>query len=230
MPMVLTSTELAVFEFGKGLGMDVHSAAEIEGALEDLRAVQGSALIIGGIAVIHHGYRRYTHDLDLLYADSDGGILKRLEPHFRIVIQAESGWHELEHRKTKVRLELIPAGGIGTYGFIPGPRVVGGEQGFITLAGLIWLKLISGRAQDDADVITLAKLRMAEFAELRLKLPAEFHARFDELLARARREMEYDPHGHPHEGAPGAGPVKAREATGRYGSGKRARKGKRKTP
>ena len=225
MPSVLTESQLAVFEFARGAGaVETPSAKDLEEALEDFRKVQGSALLIGGIAVIHYGYERSTKDMDALYADGDGGILRRLEPHFRIVIQAESGWHELEHRKTKVRLELVPAGGIGTYGFIPGPKTVGGEGGFISLWGLIWLKLVSGRLQDEADLATLAKARMNEFAAARERLPKELHERFDELLTRARREMEYDPHRHPDKGAPGAGPAKAREAAGRYGLPKRKKK------
>ena len=231
MPTVLTESQLAVFEFARGAGaVETPSAKDLEEALEDFRKVQGSALLIGGIAVVYYGYERSTTDVDALYADGDSGILKRLDPYFEVVLKSESGWHHLAHRKTKVRLELVPAGALGTYGFIPGPKVVGGAQGLITLTGLIWLKLISGRGKDDADFMELAKARIGEFAAAREKLPTELHARFDELLARARREMEYDPHRHPDQGAPSAGPVTAREAAGRYGSGKRARKGKRKAP
>jgi hypothetical protein len=231
MSAVLTESQLAVFEFARGAGaMKTPSAKDLEEALEDFRKVQGSALLIGGIAVIHYGYVRSTVDVDALYADGDGGILRRLDPHFKVVLKAQSGWHHLEHRKTEVRLELVPSGAITTYGFIPGPKVVGGQQGFISLWGLIWLKLVSGRGKDDADFLELAKTRMEEFAAAREKLPAELHERFDQLLARARREMETDPNRHPDRGTPGAGPVKAREAAGRYGSGKRNRKGKRKAP
>src|SRR5262245_20207302 len=98
-------------------------------ALEDLRKVQGEALIVGGIAVIHYGYARSTTDVDLLYAHVDGKILERLKPFFKIVLKAKNGWHHLAHRKTGVRLELIPEAGLTTYGFIPGPKSVGGKDG-----------------------------------------------------------------------------------------------------
>jgi hypothetical protein len=231
MASVLTRSELAVFDFARGAGaMQTPSSKDLDAALEDFRKVQGSALLIGGIAVIHYGYQRSTTDVDALYADGDGGILKRLEPYFRVVTKAVSGWHKLEHRKTKVRLELVPSGGLTTYGFIPGPKTAGGQDGFISLAGLIWLKLVSGRTKDDADFTELAKVRMDEFAAVREKIPAELHERFDALLARARQEMEHDPYRRPSEDAPGAGPGKAREAARRYGSKKQTRKGKRRAP
>lgn len=174
--------------------MQTPGAADIVRTLDDLRKAQGPALVIGGLAVIHHGYRRLTEDVDILYAHEDGGVLKRLRPAFKVVLKAKNGWHQLEHRETGVRLELIPEGGVTTYGFIPGPDAVGGEEGFVSLFGLVWLKLVSGRAKDDADVVELAKSRMKELAALRGRLPGELHGRFDDIVARAKREMENDPH------------------------------------
>ncbi|MCY3024099.1 MAG: hypothetical protein NTW87_34410 [Planctomycetota bacterium] len=207
--------------------MHTPSAEDLARTLEDLRRAQGSALVIGGLAVIYHGYERSTQDIDILYADADGRILERLKPDFRIVLKAKNGWHHLEHRKTGVRLELIPEGGLGTYGFIPGPKTVGGESGFISLHGLVWLKLVSGRSQDMADLTTLAKVRQQEFAALRERLPSELLDRFDEVLAQAKREMENDPSRLPDNHAGQAG-GEVRETPARYGKRKRGARHPRK--
>ncbi|MBI3828329.1 MAG: hypothetical protein HY291_02360 [Planctomycetes bacterium] len=199
---VLRKSHLATFdfmrgavEFSRGKGMSkTPPSKDIDRALKDLRKVQGEALLIGGIAVGHHGHERATKDIDILYANWDTKILERLSPYFKVVLKAESGWHHLEHRKNGVRLELIPEGGLTQYGFIPAPKTVGSDDGFITLLGLVWLKLVSGRSQDNTDVIQLAKLRFEDVKRVHEKLPSELRDRLTELLGQARKEMDNDPH------------------------------------
>ena len=210
--------------------MHTPSSADLARTLEDLRKVQGSALVAGGVAVIHHGYERITRDIDILYAYSDGKILERLKPFFKLVKELESGWHKLEHRETGVRLELIPEGALGTYGFIPAPKTVGGENGIISLYGLVWLKLISRRTQDIADLVTLAKGRFSEVAALRERIHPEMWGRFDEFIARAKDEMEHDPYREPDKPAGGTDAPGVGEAPGPYAKRKRAVRTKRKTP
>jgi len=220
---VLTPPELYIFDFGRGFGMDTHSSEAVARTLSDLRKAQGSALIVGGMAVIHYGYRRYTHDADILYANADEfDLLRRLKKDFRTVLKAKSGWHHLEHRKTKVRLELIPEGGVGTYGFIPGPKTVGGKEGLISLLGLVWLKLVAGRGKDDADLLELAKQQWNEMSALVERLPPELRDRYSELLAKAKREFENDPGRLPDDLADARD--KAEESAATYGRKKRVRR------
>lgn len=197
--------------------MDTHSSEAIAEALADIRLAQGDALIAGGVAVIHYGYQRYTHNIDILYPNYDEAeILRRLKKDFKIVLKAGNGWHHFEHRKTKVRLELIPEGGLTQYGFIPGPKTVGGENGFISLFGLVWMKLVSGRLKDDADLVEVAKSgQMSAMRKLAPKLPSELQQRFTELLARARSELDNDPNFNPDKGH------RIQEPAKRYGKRKR---------
>ena len=219
---VLSPSHLSVFAFAKGCGfVTTPSPDDLMRTLADLRTVQGTALVIGGLAVGYHGWERVTHDIDILYADADGSILGRLKHDFKIVLKARNGWHHLEHRKTGVRLELIPEGGLTTYGFIPGPKLAGGENGFISLHGLVWLKLVSGRGKDLADVLELAKVKPVEMAAVRTRLPSDLVERFDGLLAQARRELENDPGRLPDSLAKGSGESTAEEAPARYGKRKR---------
>jgi hypothetical protein len=197
---ILTKSQAEIFNSVVGVSRAFGMAIEtppgdaMEAALQDLRPFLGSAPIIGGLAVIHHGYERSTIDIDVLYARSDARILERLRPTFKLVFRAGNGWHHLEHCKTSVRLDLVPEGGLTTCGSIPGPRLVGRDGLYVALAGLIWLKIVAGRSKDDADVVELAKARMAEVAAARAKLPPELHERFDALIARAKKELEHDPH------------------------------------
>ncbi len=196
---VLTAHQLATFDFVRGackfmgkpsLTPDPQSLTK---TIEDLGKVQGSALIVGGVAVIHYGYERSTTDVDILYAHADGKILERLKEYFKIVLKAKNGWHHLEHRRTGVRLELIPEGGLTTYGFIPGPKLVGGTDHVISLHGLVWLKLVSGRMKDLADLETLARVRMSDMRSICAMLPPELQERYDQLLTQTKKGMENDP-------------------------------------
>jgi hypothetical protein len=217
MEITLSRSQLATFDLGRAFGaVDTPSSEKLVITLSDVSKSLGSALVVGGMAVIHHGYERNTQDVDLLYSNHDEfELLRRLKKDFKVVSKAKSGWHHLEHRKTKVRLELIPEGGLGTYGFIPGPKTVGSDGGFVSLKGLIWLKLVAGRMQDLADIVILAKQRMKVLRRLKSELPQEFHERYEELLVQAQRELDTDPDPNSLIGG------RVREAPARYGKRKR---------
>ena len=195
MKAVLKRSYLRTFAFAKAWGFVKTPTPEaILKTVTDAKKVLGDALFIGGIAVGHHGHERTTEDVDILYPNySEHEFLRALQKDFKIVIKAESGWHQLEHRKTKVRVELIPEGGLGTYGFIPGPKTVGGKDGFISLLGLAWLKLVSARSQDIADLVNLAQKQMRGMHALTAKLPPELRERFQAVLTQAQFEMDNDP-------------------------------------
>ncbi|MCW8131386.1 MAG: hypothetical protein KIS92_13640 [Planctomycetota bacterium] len=167
--------------------------------LIDLKKVLGDALIIGGVAIGHYGHERATKDVDILYANWDTQILRRLEPYFKVTLKSESGWHHLKHRKTGVVLELVPEGGLTQYGFIPSPKTVGGADGFISLLGLTWLKMVSGRVSDLGDIANLMKIRMPEMEALADKLPVELRERYADLIEQVKKEMQNDPHRMPDE-------------------------------
>ena len=83
----------------------------------------------------------------------------------------------------------------------------------------MWLKLVSGRSKDHADIVEVAKARPNEVETLRDKLPPELRAKFAELLAQAAKEKKNDPGRLPDgfvRNAEGVG-----EAPGRYAKKKR---------
>ena len=126
---ILTESQLATFDFARGFGMKTNSSEDVAATLNDVISALGSAVIAGGMAVIHYGYERYTKDIDVLYAAADTKILKRFESAFYIDRQAaHGGWQYLTHKKTGIKLKLVPEGGRSAYGFIPGPQAAGREK------------------------------------------------------------------------------------------------------
>jgi hypothetical protein len=219
--LTLTRSQLATFDFSRAAGaMNTPSSQNLTTTLADVSRVLGHALVAGGMAVIHYGYERNTQDIDLLYANADeADILRRLKKDFKIVLKANSGWHHFEHRKTKVRLELIPEGGLTQFGFIPGPKTVGGENGFISLFGLVWMKLVSGRMKDDADIVEVAKSgQLSKMRQFAGKLPPELRERFNVLLTRAQQELDNDPH---RLNKPRDSDSSVKESPAKYGKKKR---------
>ena len=197
---VLRPSYLQAFDLAKAFNFKMTpSSEELVKVVNDLREVLGSALIIGGVAVGHYGFERTTTDVDILYKNRDVKILQRLGKHFDIVVNAESGWNEMKHRSMGIRLELIPEGGLGQYGFIPFCDTVGGQDGFISLSGLIWLKLVAGRRKDDMDVIELYKCDPKKVSAARSSLPVELHERYDKLASSAQNELDNDPYLHPEK-------------------------------
>lgn len=134
---------------------------------------------VGGLAVVHHGYRRTTVDIDVLVS---ADALDRLRP-----LLGSYGFEEvrrgLRHLATGVHVDLLvegsalPREGAGLY---PAPSDQAGcedEPEMLALAPLIALKLRAGRHQDLADIVALLKL-----------LDDEAYLRVEAALDPAQRE------------------------------------------
>jgi hypothetical protein len=155
-------------------------------------------VLIGGLAVSHHGYLRTTRDVDVLTNRADGlALIRRLK--------SEMGWKRyaegfmntvlevsldicVEGERTSPRSEEVfpPPSDLKVDRLKPLPVVA--------LPDLIALKVMSGRAQDDADVVNLLKIRKSRMASIRaaaakrLKTPSA-RARLKSLAARAKEEL-----------------------------------------
>jgi hypothetical protein len=150
--------------------------------------------VVGGYALIVHGVRRFTEDIDILVS---GEGLDRL--HKQLIglgyVRVAPGSRNLRDVETGVKIEFIVTGEFPGDGkpkpvAFPAPEaVVERREGIkvINLKSLIELKLASGmtakgRLQDLADVQRLIQEHRlnAEFAE---ELDAYVHDKFLELLA-----------------------------------------------
>jgi len=161
------------------------------------RDLSVSPVMIGGLAVNHHGYMRFTADVDVLVARQDAVPLYRR-------LKSEIGWKRrgegFRNTVLGVSLDICVEGertSPGSDEVFPGPAALRTIQveplPVPTLPDLIALKVMSGRARDDADVVELLKrhlrrrVTLLRGARQRLRT-AEARGRLTRLAARARQE------------------------------------------
>jgi hypothetical protein len=131
------------------------------GELRTLLVDAGAAFrIVGGVAVLHHGYARTREDLAVLV---EAGAAARIDA--RLVAHAfeRSSPARLRHVPTGVRVDLLVAGEplprdpARRY---PSPEALGTsprDPQIASLPGLLELKLRAARHSDFADVVELLK-------------------------------------------------------------------------
>lgn len=155
-------------------------------------------VVIGGLAVNHHGYLRVTVDVDLLLSKDDAVKLHRR-------LKEELGWKRFgegfKHLASGVGVDFCVAGG----GTSPSwkehfPQPTGIKTVKVTplpvaaLSELVILKAKSGRLKDDGDLGELLKRHPKRIDSLhktaRNRLTTEEARRhLDEVVARAKIEL-----------------------------------------
>lgn len=156
------------------LSMVDELAAGTDRALAALRehadAVGAHLLLIGGVAVIRHGYQRTTKDRDVL-------VSYRTVQKLADRLMDDPAWERLEirqyafvHRPTGMPVDFLVSGDrmqLGRPYLFPDPadlETVEGVEGVrcIGLHELLCLKLLAGRMRDLADIMELVKLHLTE--------------------------------------------------------------------
>ncbi|HEX3345197.1 MAG TPA: hypothetical protein VHS09_11525, partial [Polyangiaceae bacterium] len=115
--------------------------------------------IVGGVAVLHHGYARTTEDIDVLVPTGAG---PRIDAALTVHGFERTSAARLRHVASDVRVDVLVAGeplprGDGVY---PSPESLGAssrDPEVVDLAGLVALKLAARRHRDLADVVELLK-------------------------------------------------------------------------
>ena len=161
------------------------------------------SVVAGGWAVWHHGYAgRITEDVDIVVAKSAIKDLERAAAvcGFDFLTPPEGRWPKLQHRETEIDVDLLPEGGIpGTPSnrapvAIRGPLTYGAIEKtlqYISLPGLVELKLGAGRAKDTADLIELIQTHPGRIGELRKNVASvhtSYGPKFDQLVSQAEEE------------------------------------------
>ena len=160
-----------------------------------------SMAIVGGLAAIHYGYRRFTKDIDVVVQSSHLDMLPRVAPQYgiKVIWKDPAGWHKLQCEG--VPIDVVPEGRMprkDAPAAIPTPGQLGVSEGaeYATIAGWVETKLGSYRAQDRADVVQVVKVTSpATLRKIRKhlsKVHATYVRRFEELLEAAREEMEQE--------------------------------------
>lgn len=136
-----------------------------------LQLTQTLAVVAGGWAVWRHGFAgRVTQDVDLVVPQDK--IEKLIQAStlcgfdYRQPPAGAGRWPKLVHRETLIDVDLLPEGGIPGTPTHPAPIAIKhpssydaaqGSLEYISLGGLIELKLGASRAKDIADIIELIK-------------------------------------------------------------------------
>lgn len=170
--------------------------------LEALSRQEGIPMaVVGGLAAIHHGYQRFTKDIDVVVDSAHLDVLARVAPRYgiKVIWKDPDGWHKLQCEG--VSIDVVPEGRKPRKDApttIPGPRQLGvrAGAGYAGLAGWVGTKLGSYRVQDQADVVRVIKgATPATLRKIRRhlgKAHAVYLRRFDELLEAARQEREQE--------------------------------------
>src|SRR5207237_5170054 len=157
--------------------------------------------IVGGLAAIHHGYERFTKDVDVVVASRNLDILARVAPQYgiKVIWNDPEGWHKLQCEG--VPIDVVPEGRKPRKDAplaIPGPEQLGVREGagYAAIAGWMETKLGSYRVQDRADVVQVIKVTTGAAVKRIRKHLGKTHTlylrRFDELLEAAKQEKEQE--------------------------------------
>jgi hypothetical protein len=169
----------------------------VERALEDVRTLMQSAAagykIVGGLAVIHHGYPRFTEDIDVLVdAPAVVPLSAAAAAHGCTAVSRT----RLRHDASGVTVDLLVAGDpmprrpdlryppAATLEASPrDPNVAG-------LPALLELKLRAHRHQDVADVVGLLKVvDDARYVEVESRVAADLRVELANLRDDALAEL-----------------------------------------
>jgi hypothetical protein len=180
--------------FARAMRPDLPAVDQGLAALRAALAEAGVAYaLVGGVAVLHHGYVRSTRDLDLLISrEALDRALAALRQHgFERVAE-----RRLHHAPSGVDVDLLVAGeprprpGAPPY---PDPEQLERsprENDVVALPGLLELKLVAGRHQDIADVVALLKpLDDGAYLRLEAALPAPLRSTLFALRRDALDEL-----------------------------------------
>jgi hypothetical protein len=163
------------------------------------------AVVGGGWAVWRHGFLgRVTQDVDILVPADKVDELLRVAggSGFDALAPPAGRWPKLVHKATGVQVDLLPEGQRPGTPARPAPTTLphpsklgaaGSNLRYITLNGLIELKLAAGRARDEADVVELLRANADQVDAVRQHLAAahaDYVAAFDRLLNRAREQQD----------------------------------------
>lgn len=168
-------------------------------AIDAVLASTGTkAVLAGGWAVWRHGYAaRVTEDVDVAIATADVEkfLTAAATADFNLIPGVPGRWPKLRHRASGVRVDILPEG--ETPGAerlaptkIPSPEALGATGttlGYISLTGLIELKIAAGRSKDETDVIELIRANIDRVAAIRSHLAGVHPSYVDAFNGLVRR-------------------------------------------
>lgn len=180
-------------------GRVIHSIDRILAA-HDIPAVMG-----GGWAVWRYGYvARVTQDVDIVLPETNIADFLRTAPlaGFEVLAAPAGRWPKVQHKDTDITVDILPEGGRPGVPsrqaptLIRHPATMGGDESrlkYITLIGLVELKLAADRARDRNDIVELIRANPDELTAIRSHLATihlDYLSRFEALAKEAAEQDE----------------------------------------
>lgn len=161
-------------------------------ASESLRLRGVPHALVGGLAVAAHGFERYTKDVDLLVPSDRRDVLKTVSRStihgldFKPGVPLRGVSYHRRGVAVDVILPLAPAAFLDDE--LGVPRA--GEVPVLGAPALVFMKLVSGRQKDAADVVELIKagLKTAAVRRYLEEHAPERRATFEKLVQLAAAE------------------------------------------
>jgi hypothetical protein len=170
--------------------------------LQALSRKEGIPLaIVGGLAAIHHGYERFTKDIDVVVQSGDLDILTRVAPATGLKLSGmtrKGGTNCNAKGSPLMSFPRVASPETTRLPSSPAPSNWGGREGagYAGIAGWMETKVGSYRVQDRADSVQVIKATTsATLLRIRRRLGkahAIYLGRFDELLEAAKEEKEQE--------------------------------------
>ncbi|MBK6689351.1 MAG: hypothetical protein IPG45_33090 [Deltaproteobacteria bacterium] len=192
-----TAATLALLRrFAQPVTPNLPASDEALPAVRALLVAAGVAYkIVGGLAVVHHGYLRFTRDVDVLVGRD--GLLK-IEPYLARFAFEKKEPKRLVHTPTGVQVDFLVEGDLvprAASARFPAPDLISAsvaDPGFVGLGPLTELKILSGRVQDRADVVALLKLvDEGGYLAIEAGLPATLRPALAALREEALEELRF---------------------------------------
>jgi hypothetical protein len=172
------------------------TASSVDLALPATRALfeaaGGAFKLVGGIAVVHHGYLRTTQDIDVLVEAGTLARVASLAAGHGFVVETRT---RLRHVASGVAVDLLVAGEhVPRPGSAPFPapgllEASPDDERVVALAPLLELKLHAHRYQDLADVVALLKpLDDGRYLEIEAAIPPALRRELADLRRDAMEE------------------------------------------
>jgi hypothetical protein len=174
------------------------------GALQALREMAENEnipiVVVGGVATVHHGYERYTKDLDVVVSVQDFDQIVKVcyKYGFDIKSYNPTGMHELLYNGLDI--EVLQEGMFSSDPddpkAMPGPAELGVTRGlqFVPLERWTRLKLSGDELRHDADIAEVIKKqppeRHQDIRDYLQNFNPEYATRFDQLVQRAQQEKQ----------------------------------------
>lgn len=157
----------------------------------DLDALGKPYLVVGGMAVGHFGWDRFTKDLDIIMDKSD--FLSLDDPRFEIpaLSRPDKQFGKMTHKATGTHIDVLLGGG-KTFPAMSDVQPSASDSHVISLSDLIILKTLRGDPSDLGDIYRMLKsgVEDVDWERVKARVSPEMWLKVKEMSKEAQTRRE----------------------------------------